>query len=107
MLYPPLPSRVIPIVVAVTATIIIFLGWGSVRDPETFWAPGDLSRYHAQVTRCTSCHEPFRGPVSAKCIVCHSSVRFAERSPPPSQTFHQEVIRQQQSCLACHTEHRH
>jgi hypothetical protein len=107
MHYLPLPRRVVPIVAAATVTIMIVLAWGSFRNPEALWAPGDLSRYHAQVTRCTSCHEPFQGAVSARCIVCHSTLSFAERSPLPTRTFHDEVIKGQKSCLACHTEHRH
>jgi len=106
MPYLPLPNTVVPVVAMTTMVISVWIGWGSFRDPETFWAPGDLSRYHADVARCTSCHEPFRGPLSAKCILCHSEARFAERSKPLGETFHRDVIRQQKACLACHTEHR-
>ena len=102
----PLPRTVVPAVVVATVVLLIWLAWGSMRDPETFWAPGDLSRYHADVVRCMNCHEAFRGAVATKCILCHSEVRFAERSMPPVATFHQDLIRQKQSCLGCHTEHR-
>lgn len=106
MPYPPLPRTVLPVVAMATLVLVIWLGWGSFRDPETFWAPGDLSRYHADVARCASCHEPFHGPSSIKCIGCHSEMRFAERSKPAVGTFHREVISQQKTCLVCHTEHR-
>jgi hypothetical protein len=65
MHYLPLPRTVVPAVAIATVVLVVWLGWGSIRDPEGFWAPGDLSRYHAAVTHCMSCHEPFRGPVSA------------------------------------------
>ena len=106
MPYPPLPTTAVPIVAMATLILVVWLGWGSFRDPETMWAPGNLSRYHADVARCASCHEPFRGPASGKCIGCHSEARFAERSKPATATFHREVIAQRKTCLACHTEHR-
>ena len=106
MPYLPLPRIAVPVVAMATLVLVIWLAWGSFRDPETLWAPGDLSRYHADVARCTSCHEPFRGPASGKCILCHSEARFVERSKPSVGVFHQEVIKQQKTCLACHTEHR-
>ena len=106
MPYLPLPRTAVPVVAMATLVLVAWVGWGSIRDPETMWAPGDLSRYHADVARCASCHEPFRGPASVKCIGCHSETLFAERSKPAVGTFHREVIKQQKTCLACHTEHR-
>jgi hypothetical protein len=106
MHYLPLPRTVVPAVAIATLVLLIWLAWGSMQDPETFWAPGRLSRYHAGVARCTSCHEPFRGPITAKCILCHSEAPFAERSMPSPAAFHHEIIRQRQTCLGCHTEHR-
>src|SRR5512146_1677813 len=106
MAYPPLPPTVVPVVAMATVVLVVWLGWGSFRDPETLWAPGNLSRYHADVARCASWHEPFRGPVSVRCIVCHSETRFAERAKPAVATFHREVITQRKTCLVCHTEHR-
>ena len=106
MHYLPLPRIVVPVVTMATVVVVMLLGWGSMRDPETLWAPGDLSRYHADITRCISCHEPFRGPASSKCILCHSEARLAERAMPSVATFHLDIIRQEKTCLTCHTEHR-
>ena len=106
MHYLPLPRTVVPAVAIATVVLVVWLGWGSMRDPERLWAPGDLSRYHADVTHCMSCHEAFRGPVSAKCIQCHSEAYFAAGSTPSTATLHRDIIGQQQKCLACHTEHR-
>lgn len=106
MPYLPLPRTAVPVVTTATLVVVLWLGWWSFRDPETLWAPGDLSRYHADIARCSSCHTPFRGPSIIKCIVCHSEAKFAKRSKPAVGTFHREVIAQQKTCLACHTEHR-
>jgi len=106
MHYLPLPRTVVPAVAIATVVLVVWLGWGSMRDPEGLWAPGDLSRYHADVTHCMSCHEAFRGPVSVKCIQCHSEAYFAAGSTLSTATLHRDIIGQQQKCLACHTEHR-
>lgn len=106
MRYPPLPATVIPVVAVSTLVLIVWLGWGSFRDPETLWAPGNVSRYHAEVTGCVSCHEPFRGPVSGRCMVCHSETRFIARANPPVTRLHREMLAQRATCLGCHTEHR-
>jgi len=104
--YLPLPRTAVPIVAATTVVLVAWLGWGSVKNPEALWAPGDLSRYHADVALCVHCHEPFQGPSPGKCLACHSEKRFALRSKPAVRDFHREVIVQQKTCLGCHTEHR-
>ncbi|HET7909288.1 MAG TPA: cytochrome c3 family protein [Nitrospira sp.] len=106
MHYLPLPRTVVPAIAVATSSLVIWLVWGSIHDPESFWAPGDLSRYHAGVSRCTSCHEPFQGIMTAKCITCHYEASFVERPMPLLAAFHQELIRTQHSCFGCHTEHR-
>ncbi len=104
MRFLPLPSSVFPAITAVTILLVAWLGWGSLRDPETFWAPGDLSRYHAGLGSCTACHEPFRGVRAEKCAGCHTEQRFASVSG--IGPFHLSLMRQRRSCLDCHTEHR-
>lgn len=106
MRYLPLPHRVVPVVAVATAVLLGWLGWGSIRNPEALWAPGDLSRHHADVTGCAHCHEPFQGPRPAKCLACHSEKQFSTRSKSSVYDLHREVIAQQKTCLACHTEHR-
>ncbi len=101
-----LPSSVFPLVVGATVIVMGWLGWASMRDPEALWAPGDLSRYHADVRKCSRCHEPFRGVTTAKCSACHSAKEFAARTNQAVRDFHLEVIRKAEPCLTCHTEHR-
>ena len=82
------------------------VAWLSPHYTEALWAPGHLSRSHTDVTSCGSCHEPFRGPTSQKCLSCHSSQKIAMRSEPDVARFHAEIIQKAQPCLMCHVEHR-
>ena len=95
MQFLPLPAPAFPTIAAVTALLVGWLGWGSVHDPETFWAPGELSRYHADIGRCGACHQPFDGPRREKCIGCHQGPEFRLAS-----------MKDKRVCLDCHTEHR-
>ncbi len=88
-----------------TALIIGMIFWGSFRYPEAMWAPGHLSRVHADATDCHGCHEPFRGVRSRKCLMCHTSHRFQAHADPATSRRHLQIIRQSESCLSCHTEH--
>lgn len=95
-----------PVVALATLVLIIWIGWGSVRNPAALWAPGDLSRYHVDIAGCTNCHEPFRGPSLVRCVTCHSDRSFESRSAPAVTTWHREMVAQRTACTACHTEHR-
>jgi len=101
-----LRSWVAPLIWILTALIIGVMAWFSPQYMEALWAPGDLSRYHTDVTSCRSCHEPFRGPTPQKCQGCHSSEKFAARSAPDVAGFHATIIQTAQPCLTCHVEHR-
>lgn len=106
MRYLPLPRAAMPVVALATLVLVIWIGWGSVRSPASFWAPGDLSRYHVDKAGCMSCHEPFQGPTAARCIGCHSERSFKNRATSASATWHRDLVAQQTACTACHTEHR-
>ncbi len=95
-----------PVVAIATLLLVAWLGWASFRNPEALWAPGHLSRYHADITKCAQCHQPFRSATVAKCIQCHSIEKFAAAGQVAIGDFHQQAIRKGQSCLLCHTEHR-
>ena len=88
-----------------TILLVGFISWASVEDPESFWAPGHLSRYHTDIDRCTQCHEPFVGPTFHKCVHCHSLQRFVMNSRNEVRRLHAGVMEQQQSCMTCHSEH--
>ena len=106
MRYVPLPASVVPAAFIGTLLLLAWLGWESSRDPETWWAPGDLSRAHADVASCLQCHQPFKGPTSRNCVACHGEAQFARQSSPDVAAAHTESVRGRGNCLACHTEHR-
>lgn len=106
MRFYPLPRSVLPVMVGVGVLISVWLAWGTLRHSEDVWAPGHLSRYHADIQACTRCHEPFRGAIPSKCLACHSNRMFLVMAVPHVVEFHRTVIRDGRSCLECHTEHR-
>ncbi|OYT24198.1 MAG: hypothetical protein CCU27_05445 [Nitrospira sp. UW-LDO-02] len=95
-----------PVVALTTLVLLVWIGWGSVRSPASFWAPGELSRYHVDQAGCLHCHEPFRGPSPARCVSCHSDRYFADRATRAVTTWHRDLVAQRTACTACHTEHR-
>lgn len=97
---------VAPLIWALTGLVIGALAWASPRYTEALWAPGDLSRYHTDIARCVSCHAPFRGATSQKCLLCHTLETFQSRSEPDVRQLHQNAIQAGHACLPCHTEHR-
>lgn len=106
MRYHPLPKTAVPVVALTMLALVIWIAWGSVRSPAAFWAPGDLSRYHADLGRCMQCHEPFRGPSPARCTGCHTEGYFETRATPSLAAWHRPLVVQHQACTGCHTEHR-
>lgn len=101
-----LPSSVFPLTLGIALVTAVWVVWASSRDPETLWAPGNVSRYHREVAQCMHCHEPFRGPLTSKCLACHSVDHFTTHSTPPVRDVHIDTVRSRASCLRCHTEHR-
>ena len=90
----------------VTALIVVFILLGSMYTPQELWAPGHLSRFHADITDCALCHQPFVGATTTKCAACHSLLWFQGKSQPEIVRLHQDILIQNQSCLKCHMEHR-
>jgi hypothetical protein len=101
-----LPGGAVQFIAIATICMFVWLFWGTFKHPATLWAPGDLSRFHADIKSCDSCHQPFQGTTVDKCIVCHSEKRFALRSSLTVAAFHQTLMREQRLCSECHTEHR-
>lgn len=79
MNYVPLPRVVVPIVAVATVVVLAWVGWESVLSPEAFWAPGDLSQYHANVDHCVFCHEPFKAQArsSARPVIIKRTLPLA------------------------------
>ena len=106
MRYHPLPRTAVPIVATATLAVFVWIAWGSWHHPAAFWAPGELSRHHADIASCTHCHQPFHGPSASRCMTCHSAQYFERRSNPGSAALHRNMTATQTACSACHTEHR-
>ncbi len=106
MRFLPLPPGTTLFVVSTVIVLFAWVVWGSLNYPETLWAPGDLSRFHSDITACSDCHQPFHGPTSDKCIACHNENYFAARSKQKVSEFHQQSILEGKPCANCHTEHR-
>lgn len=106
MRFLPLPSGTKHFVVSAIIMLFAWVVWGSLNYPETLWAPGDMSRFHSDITACSDCHQPFHGANSNKCIYCHNEKNFAAQSKPQVTKFHQQSIRERKACMDCHTEHR-
>jgi len=106
MRFLPLPPGTKLFVVSTIIVVFAWVVWGSLNYPETLWAPGDLSRFHSDITACSDCHQPFHGPTSDKCINCHNENYFTARTKPQVSEFHQQSILEGKPCANCHTEHR-
>ena len=102
----PLPSGSVITVVIAIILVVTWVTWGSLNIPETLWAPGDLSSYHADISACSECHEPFRGATAKKCAGCHTVKEFSKRSTPSVGEFHRKTLQNKSTCNTCHTEHR-
>jgi hypothetical protein len=106
MRFLPFPYRTAATAAMVLLLLLAWLIWGTLKYPESLWAPGDLSRFHAEAAACKDCHRPFQGASSEKCIACHNEKRFSEGSKPAVSAFHRKAIHEGAPCTDCHTEHR-
>jgi hypothetical protein len=106
MRYHPLPKSAVPIVALATGLTVVAIGWGTWRHPAALWAPGNLSRHHADLGSCLQCHQPFRGVSASRCAACHSDQYFESRAMESIVELHRAMAAQRRECTACHTEHR-
>ena len=102
----PLPKTAGRIAAALALIVLALLAWGSWRVPAAIWAPGDLSRAHADVERCRDCHAPFVGPTAVLCLDCHTPAAFARGASASVVELHRPFQDGSRDCVACHTEHR-
>lgn len=102
----PLPKGTVPFVLASIMLMLTGAIGGSLYYPEELWAPGNLSRAHSEIKACNSCHQPFQGASTTKCISCHNQGQFSALSKSKITDFHLQVIKGSTACKNCHTEHR-
>lgn len=82
-------------------------------SPRLALSPGTVTRGHAQIAGdCLSCHTPFLGAPSAKCIQCHplDSIGIAGRRVVPPDSVRPALAGmhtgfRRADCLDCHTDH--
>ncbi|HRD54053.1 MAG TPA: cytochrome c3 family protein [Flavobacteriales bacterium] len=74
--------------------------------PHSMLEPGELVEAHQRTgSDCFSCHTPFKGLTSAKCIACHSVADIGKDTLLAKQPalFHEALGAME--CVACHTDH--
>ncbi|MBF0109508.1 MAG: class III cytochrome C family protein [Magnetococcales bacterium] len=101
-------KRPLPIVLSVFLVVVLF----SFLYPERMIAPGKLSSGHGHLADdCFSCHSPFSGLPSQKCLKCHQIESIGlmttrglpiERKGNRVRFHHQLAV---QECMACHSDH--
>lgn len=91
----------------------IILSALAIAFPDLLLSPGPLLKGHEKLnTSCLSCHEPFAGTTTARCITCHKPDEIGIRNTVgdllPKDTarviFHKGLAGN--SCKECHTDHK-
>jgi hypothetical protein len=83
--------------------LVIFL---IIKFPHATINPGELAESHQKLNNeCLSCHKPFGGISSEKCISCHSLKDIGKNNleKDTKPLFHQHLSNQK--CSSCHSEH--
>ncbi|MBL0139062.1 MAG: class III cytochrome C family protein [Bacteroidetes bacterium] len=95
----------------VTGSLLLCV-WLMVQYPHFMLNPGELIQGHQDLNnKCASCHTPFRGTDSEKCIACHKLSDIGKVTLHPGIQAVQEKILfheqlKNQECTACHTDHK-
>ena len=87
--------------------IIVGCIWLMYQFPHVMINPGELVKGHQKLNnKCLSCHEPFWGISSEKCISCHTLSDIGKNSKHPNNAilFHQNL--KNQACVSCHNDHK-
>jgi len=77
-----------------------------IKFPHATINPGELVESHQKLNNeCLSCHKPFGGIASEKCISCHSLKDIGKNNlgKDTKPLFHQHLSNQK--CSSCHSEH--
>lgn len=99
------------LLLVIIANLVVLVALAFVY-PELMVSPGPLVSAHAGIEAdCSSCHAPWHGAASDRCIACHAladiGLRTTEGIPLPAPkakaSFHQQLI--DQDCTACHSDH--
>ena len=86
--------------------------WLMYEFPHAMINPGDLVEGHRELNdKCASCHKPFSGAETNKCIECHKLSEIGKVKSTASEVksdrekvyFHEYL--EGQECTACHSDH--
>lgn len=84
-------SPFVSIIIAIAVPLLAV----ATASPEIFM-PGKVMKGHADIEgQCRECHEPWKGPLTEKCIGCH--IKTEPKVDPVSHG---------RECRSCHPEHR-
>ncbi|MBP6335744.1 MAG: class III cytochrome C family protein [Bacteroidia bacterium] len=93
--------------------IVIILSWLMYQYPHSMLNAGELVGGHQELkNKCFSCHEPFFGISSSKCVACHKTEDIGKDSMSTHKQdsgqagilFHHML--ENQNCTDCHTDHK-
>lgn len=91
----------------VVIAIITLCIWLMVAFPHTMLNPGELVAGHQDLNnKCQSCHEPFWGIPSEKCISCHKLSEIGKDTIGNSKSILFHTNLKNQECSSCHTDHK-
>ena len=102
-------SRIVKIILIanlIVMTVLVFV------YPHLMVGPGKLIPGHDKLNSdCFSCHGPFTGASSERCVTCHkpndigrlTTTQQPISKPLTSTPFHQKLV--SHDCVACHSDH--
>ncbi len=97
----------------IALVIIVLCAWLIATYPYRMLNPGELVKGHQDLKdKCYSCHKPFWGIETQKCIACHKLSDIGKDTATSNDTigkrkkilFHQNL--KNQKCTLCHTDHK-
>ncbi len=93
--------------------ITLVLIWLMIQFPGAMLSPGELVDGHQKIKdQCFSCHKPFWGMETGKCISCHKLSDIGKDTTTTAGVgageekilFHQML--EGEKCISCHTDHK-
>ncbi|MBM7865623.1 hypothetical protein GTO89_02350 [Heliobacterium gestii] len=99
-------KKVILLSFAIIAVSAIAFSMQEHMLPESFYAPGHLSRAHEEVVQgCADCHQPWSKVTSESCAAaeCHSREMKTRQMSSDLLNYHE--VKKNEDCTTCHRAH--
>jgi len=91
----------------IVIVVVIVSVWLMAIYPHTMLNPGELVKGHQDIQyKCKSCHEPFWGISTEKCISCHKLAEIDKDTTREGAAIHFHKGLKNQECTACHSDHK-